>query len=1418
MNMDDNICNSSLNLEAGNNLISETSLSSHEDSISVGNDKTEENPSIDKNVTDYVNGLNEDESQSCDNSNNDNNPEFTKQFSSSNENEISNESEMEVNQNESSSSGHKDPLGNENSSSDNAEGGNEKANSKQNSDLESEKKKNVISNECSVSGLDQCGDDSTLSEANPIDQCEDDSALSETNPIACESESNKNGNSESDVVILEDSEMEVDEVTNNSCDSNDKSSFSNKEKGTSLNKHGSIQGNVDQDSNDSVTVTNSCSTSEKEVSSKPNEQINGNLDDNIDEEQESVPKIQLVTSLDVFIDEEANTASPAGNTNSPVNPLETDHEDTNDNDDSPKTGQDTGGKNIDCINVSDEKDDTNDSIGTSLESESRKNSSPRVYSKDKTKNAKDPSEQEEVITGDKTVSHEYVTKNLELMGDGSSFALNDHGYSKPGTPTSEGKEVTKAKKSSKTLKVIYPKKKVVDVNQLDIEIMPAAVLKNCLHCAKLAKCFIRIEVGGSECHLCSEDCLEHHKTLQSNTLRRTSIQPDSTEEDIISETRICVQCNGDVSVLPEEKILSWETMEFCNEDCLGKYQSKMWTCCTGCSKEVPTSSMGKYCVRFGHEIKQFCCSSCLEDFKKGIKACSYCQKDLSVGDEGFLAPIADKNQFRDFCSQNCLDEYDCMSRNLPAGGLKVEACGVCDKTQLVQVQVITATSTVNLCSEVCFKAFKFVNKSISPSPCYMCKKYFETNSTNKVTVYYENEILSFCSKTCMNINILAKRRIVACNWCKVKKYNFDMIRRKSSNKIVTNWCSLNCMALYQVSLSAISLRNKTNCAQCYKYGFPLLHLTMSDATIRNFCSHDCVNKFKVSYKDQSGNGVFPTGGPKRVVRAKSILPASSEKNTTYSDNTGKDVSGFQMKAVNPAVTVSSPVSSAVVQNKRDEAQCASPLNTTTTTQTPLPNVLTLSAINPDVKNAKIQVSCRTANKAVLTKPYRSTRSSQTDEVEEKGPVLIPVPVPIFIPVPLAMYSLPVPTPFPFPVPIPVPIIIPTTRGTAEEIMADIKKIQDKMPGNPYEAELLMMAEMAEGQKKSMESEESNSADPKNDEALRLGQKRSSDEVESDDGHAPPEKKRKGDYRNNILDSAVHHLATSQLSISLKETLGVSAWKHYASQSGERLDLVEMRPGELAQALKRFIQNARIPGEGEYTPDQKYYLMLGIQYYLEKSGRIDNIFSDNLFDPFIDVLNEEAKKFQQTFANSDNVITRVEEEHLWESKQLGPHSPATLLATLIYFNTKYFNLTTVEEHMQLSFSHIMKHWKRNPNTTPQPSNNVKPSNSSRNVLLKFYPPQSSLDAPNSKKKKVYEQEANEADPYRCPVQLYEFYLSKCPESMKSRNDVFYLNPERSCVPDSPIWYSTSPVHPEVVERALNRFKMVKEINLALLSDV
>lgn len=89
--------------------------------------------------------------------------------------------------------------------------------------------------------------------------------------------------------------------------------------------------------------------------------------------------------------------------------------------------------------------------------------------------------------------------------------------------------------------------------------------------------------------------------------------------------------------------------------------------------------------------------------------------------------------------------------------------------------------------------------------------------------------------------------------------------------------------------------------------------------------------------------------------------------------------------------------------------------------------------------------------------------------------------------------------------------------------------------------------------------------------------------------------------------------------------------------------------------------------------------------------------------------------------------------------------------------------------------------------------------------------------NSKKRRVYEQQENEENPLRCPVKLYEFYLSKCPESVKTRSDVFYLLPERSCVPDSPVWYSTTALGKLALEKMLHRVKMVKEVNVAVLTS-
>ncbi|KAK7107806.1 hypothetical protein V1264_015657 [Littorina saxatilis] len=182
-----------------------------------------------------------------------------------------------------------------------------------------------------------------------------------------------------------------------------------------------------------------------------------------------------------------------------------------------------------------------------------------------------------------------------------------------------------------------------------------------------------------------------------------------------------------------------------------------------------------------------------------------------------------------------------------------------------------------------------------------------------------------------------------------------------------------------------------------------------------------------------------------------------------------------------------------------------------------------------------------------------------------------------------------------------------------------------------------------------------------------------------------------------------------------------------------------------------------------------------------------------------------------------MVCRIEEEHLWECKQLGAHSPYVLLNTLIYFHTKYFMLKTPEDHMKLSFAHILKYWKKG-----QPGKGGQPT---RSVSLRYYSVSTAKkdgSAPTSTTKKgskegipVYEVTENLENPLRCPVKLYEFYLSKCPESIKNRSDIFYPVPERSCVPDSPVWYSTSPISLDVMTKMLTRILLVREIQEAHL---
>uniref|UniRef100_A0A8C9S4T0 Glutamine-rich 1 n=1 Tax=Scleropages formosus TaxID=113540 RepID=A0A8C9S4T0_SCLFO len=253
------------------------------------------------------------------------------------------------------------------------------------------------------------------------------------------------------------------------------------------------------------------------------------------------------------------------------------------------------------------------------------------------------------------------------------------------------------------------------------------------------------------------------------------------------------------------------------------------------------------------------------------------------------------------------------------------------------------------------------------------------------------------------------------------------------------------------------------------------------------------------------------------------------------------------------------------------------------------------------------------------------------------------------------------------------------------------------------------------------------------------------------------------------------------------------------------DLVSCAVAELNIGLSLMTQEARgLEGE-PFEPDVLYYIFLCIQKYLFENGRVDDIFSDPYYLRFSQWLHRILDGWKPSVHPLGYIIpSHVTEEMLWECKQLGAHSPSTLLTTLMFFNTKYFQLKTVEQHMKVAFSKVLRHTKKNPCNPKDKSTSIRYL---KGVGLHHVGQKVTDDM-------YAEQAEHPENPLRCPIKLYDFYLFKCPQSVKGRNDTFYLTPEPVVAPNSPIWYSTQPITREQMEHMLARILMVREIQDAV----
>jgi hypothetical protein len=154
--------------------------------------------------------------------------------------------------------------------------------------------------------------------------------------------------------------------------------------------------------------------------------------------------------------------------------------------------------------------------------------------------------------------------------------------------------------------------------------------------------------------------------------------------------RRCAQCFGIVNF--SAKSMQWETYDFCDEKCLGQYQSLIGATCAQCNQVVSLASIGKLCVRFGTDVRQFCKSDCLNEFKRGHLPCALCSRNLKTDESDEIITAKRGNKF---CDEQCAKRYDEVIN--PRKRQAPYLCSVCNNKKTPKVQVLLDGNVHRFC-------------------------------------------------------------------------------------------------------------------------------------------------------------------------------------------------------------------------------------------------------------------------------------------------------------------------------------------------------------------------------------------------------------------------------------------------------------------------------------------------------------------------------------------------------------------------------------------------------------------------------------------------------------------------------------------------------------------------------------------------
>uniref|UniRef100_A0A096M4J9 Zinc finger MYM-type containing 2 n=1 Tax=Poecilia formosa TaxID=48698 RepID=A0A096M4J9_POEFO len=847
-----------------------------------------------------------------------------------------------------------------------------------------------------------------------------------------------------------------------------------------------------------------------------------------------------------------------------------------------------------------------------------------------------------------------------------------------------------------------------------------------------------------------------------------------------------------------------------------------------------------------------------------LASCMTCKTLIKTGE--VLQSLGAGGTLSSYCSVSCMNKGKLTSFITCAD--KEPTCHFCKRSSLPQYQATLPEGDIlNFCSSQCVA--KFQNASLPTTTngqtplsnssvqlkCNYCRGAF---SLKPEILEWQDKVYQFCSKTCCEDYKKLHCIVTFCEYCQEEKTLHEMVKFSGVKR---PFCSEGCKLLFkQDFISRLGLKcvSCNHCSQLCKRGITRQLGNMT----RDFCSEACAKKFNDWYYKAARCDCCKVQGN----LTESVMWRSEMKH--FCDQ--ECLLRFYCQQNDPIMVTQKGPENTTLGTGRDASCTLFQL----VNQSPV--AYSSGGVIRDVKNKAVLCKPLTLTKATYCKPHMQSKHLQTDVDDgvKREYIPVPIPVPVFIPMPMNMYAQVTPTPVSMPLPVPVPVFLPTTLQGAEQIIHTMKDLKSEAPSSTAEAAVVIddddekpgeslpkcgeshAALLKRGHvkplavKRESVKEESSSCDAKyepnldleadfpqvlegmdEDMSFSLPPVLAEEKEELQECAPRPRPRRLGSKRQAVEDlpSSSPSRPSSNLegrSLPLKSRYGINAWKRWAlsDQSEDtkekdtskptrsKSNLLSLNAEELNAALSRFVREACRPNGERYSPDSILYLCLGIQQHLHAKGRKDDLFSDPCYQQFGKELNKVLKDWQPSVLPDGSLWGRVEEQSLWSGRHLGEQSPASLLRSLVYLNTKYFGLRTVEQHLRLSFANVY-----GPDT-------IHPVSKERSVCIRVpsisqdHHGEAQTESRRRKRKQAeVKRDENEAGhpPVRCPVKkhecrLYELYRSKCPPLLWERLDVFYVQPDPARGPGDPVWFSSTPLERQILESLLTRVLLARDI--------